>query len=81
MTTRSTITEPKVAPAKGGLPPELLDQYGCGPVRFTGAADALYEPERAAMSSQKSHLCRSEKSEVGTEVGSSSDWYRSQRLL
>ena len=23
--------------------PELLEQYGCGPVRFTGTADALYE--------------------------------------
>ena len=22
---------------------ELLDQYGCGPVRFTGTGDALYE--------------------------------------
>src|SRR5262245_54724066 len=24
-------------------PSELLEQYGCGPVRFTGTGDALYE--------------------------------------
>ena len=23
--------------------PELLDQYGCGPIRFSGNNDALYE--------------------------------------
>jgi starch phosphorylase len=43
MVTKSVISEPKgVAPAAGALP-ALLEQYGCGPVRLTGTADALYE--------------------------------------
>jgi starch phosphorylase len=25
------------------IPPELLQQYGCGPIKFTGTDDALYE--------------------------------------
>ncbi len=25
------------------IPPELLQQYGCGPIKFTGSGDALYE--------------------------------------
>ncbi len=25
------------------MPEKLLEQYGCGPVQFTGTADALYE--------------------------------------
>lgn len=33
------------APAKAGstLDPQLLQQYGCGPIEFTGAPSALYE--------------------------------------
>ena len=33
------------SPARKSAPDEvkLLEQYGCGPVRFTGIADALYE--------------------------------------
>src|SRR5678810_860733 len=27
----------------GATPRTLLDQYGCGPIQFTGTADALYE--------------------------------------
>src|SRR4051812_25513069 len=33
---------PAAAPAPDGLA-RLLDHYGCGPVRFTGTEDALYE--------------------------------------
>ncbi len=43
MTTKSVIAEPKVVSPKAGGPPAILDQYGCGSIRFTGTDDALYE--------------------------------------
>ncbi len=43
MTTKSIIAEPKVVAPKAGGPPAILDQYGCGAIRFTGTDDALYE--------------------------------------
>ncbi len=43
MTTKSIIAEPKVVAPKAGPPPAILDQYGCGAIRFTGTDDALYE--------------------------------------
>src|SRR4051812_10495953 len=30
-------------PSNTAIPAELLAQYGCGPVKFTGSGDALYE--------------------------------------
>src|SRR3954468_11488835 len=30
-------------PSNAAIPAELLAQYGCGPIRFTGSGDALYE--------------------------------------
>jgi starch phosphorylase len=38
-------TQQPAAPARKSAPDEakLLEQYGCGPVQFTGTADALYE--------------------------------------
>jgi starch phosphorylase len=36
---------PKASESTGPFPnlPELLERYGCGPVRFSGTSDALYE--------------------------------------
>lgn len=31
------------AQAASDIDPKLLEQYGCGPIRFTGADTALYE--------------------------------------
>src|SRR3954454_20557974 len=30
-------------PANAPIPADLLEQYGCGPIKFTGSGDALYE--------------------------------------
>ncbi len=43
MNTRNVISEPKAGPAKGGGLPAILERYGCGPIRFTGSPDSLYE--------------------------------------
>ena len=38
-------TEERTTPQSAGsdVHPELLEQYGCGPVRFSGANEGLYE--------------------------------------
>ena len=36
---RTSTLAPGIEPA----PAELLAQYGCGPVQFSGTSDALYE--------------------------------------
>src|SRR5262249_59868109 len=41
MTADQVTVEPR--PAETGPTPELLEQYGCGPIRFAGHNDALYE--------------------------------------
>jgi starch phosphorylase len=39
-----TQGEPVIARPKGSANlTKLLEQYGCGPVQFTGTSDALYE--------------------------------------
>src|SRR5256714_3418985 len=46
MTLAETQTESRVVSAKPAGSNELsslIEQYGCGPVRFTGTSDALYE--------------------------------------
>src|SRR5689334_2897542 len=30
-------------PSDAPVPADLLEQYGCGPIKFTGSGDALYE--------------------------------------
>jgi starch phosphorylase len=41
----TTAQQLPTAPARRSAPDEakLLEQYGCGPVRFTGSDDALYD--------------------------------------
>src|SRR5579883_3205911 len=41
MRTKTTAASASSAPADGA--PNLLRQYGCGPIAFTGTQDALYE--------------------------------------
>ena len=43
--TRKTASSksPRAARAAGDGPSDLVTRYGCGPVRFTGTDDALYE--------------------------------------
>src|SRR5437762_9198819 len=41
MTSRRTAAEAQ--PASAPETEKLLEQYGCGPVQFTGTSDALYE--------------------------------------
>ena len=36
-------TKEDAMPAHTPISPDLLNQYGCGPVRFSGTSDALYE--------------------------------------
>ena len=38
----SEITPPPPSPPSEAAP-DLLEQYGCGPIRFSGHHDALYE--------------------------------------
>jgi starch phosphorylase len=38
---KKTTTDPRVPSA--AAPDEILEQYQCGPIRFTGTADALYD--------------------------------------
>ena len=40
MSEQSTVLSPRSPSAEAG---ELLEQYGCGPIRFSGHNDALYE--------------------------------------
>jgi hypothetical protein len=39
MSTQSTIV--RAGPPGGAIPQKLLEQYGCGPVQFTGTGDGL----------------------------------------
>ena len=39
---KQKVTGPSAAANNGELT-ELLNQYGCGPIKFTGDANALYE--------------------------------------
>ncbi|HLM20323.1 MAG TPA: hypothetical protein VK390_02220, partial [Propionibacteriaceae bacterium] len=41
MSNDQTVTRGRRGPTPTA--PELLEQYGCGPIRFTGSDDALYE--------------------------------------
>src|SRR5438093_7822345 len=41
MSTQSAIV--RAGPPGGGIPEKLLEQYGCGPVQFTGTSTGLYE--------------------------------------
>jgi glycogen phosphorylase len=41
MSTQSTIV--RTGPPGGAIPQKLLEQYGCGPVQFTGTGDGLYD--------------------------------------
>src|SRR4029434_9355272 len=46
MTVMDTQTEAKIAsqnPIGSSELSKIIEQYGCGPVRFTGSSDALYE--------------------------------------
>ena len=36
-------TDPVTRWADEPIPADLLEQYGCGPIKFTGSSDALYE--------------------------------------
>ncbi|HWC73377.1 MAG TPA: hypothetical protein VG454_05515, partial [Gemmatimonadales bacterium] len=35
--------EAGMRPLGAAIPRTLLEQYGCGPIRFSGTSDALYE--------------------------------------
>src|SRR4051794_16342955 len=39
----TSVGEPPNASGDPSIPADLLTQYGCGPIRFTGSGDALYE--------------------------------------
>src|SRR5262252_3222400 len=46
MTSAETLTESRTISGRATEPNELsklIQQYGCGPVQFTGTSDALYE--------------------------------------
>jgi glucan phosphorylase len=40
MSTQSTIV--RVGPRAAAVPEKLLEQYGCGPIQFTGTTNAFY---------------------------------------